>query len=315
MKNVVVIGGGSGLSTIMRGLKQLENVNLSAIVTVSDDGGSTGRIREQFQIPAMGDIRNVMCAMAEDEGIFTELVNYRFDGEGDIGGHNLGNLILTALTQRTGNFIQAIETFSKVLKVNGKIIPSSLEMLTLFAQMEDGTIVRGESNIPSFDNHIHRVFYDHGVEAYKEAVSAIQKADYIFYGIGSLYTSIMPNLIIGDICDALQKSTATKIYICNAMSEPGETDDYFVEDHVDAILNHVNAPIIDAVITYNQGMVLKHLDNYQRIGSFPVLLRDRHHSYKVLERDLLTFDHQLIRHDFNKIKDMVSDIINGEVEI
>ena len=151
MKNVAVIGGGTGLSVMLRGLKQIPDINLSAIVTVADDRGSTGRIRRQFHIPAMGDIRSVMCAMAEEETMFTSLMNFRFDGDdSDVGGHNLGNLILTALTQTSGSFMEAIRAFSKFLKVRGNIIPSSLQVITLYAIMEDGTIVRGESNIPKF---------------------------------------------------------------------------------------------------------------------------------------------------------------------
>ena len=158
MKNVVIIGGGTGLSVMLRGMKSIPDIGLNAIVTVADDGGSTGRLRDSYQIPAMGDIRNVMCAMAEEESIFTELMNYRFKGGGDIGGHNLGNLLLLALSETTGSFMEAIRTFSRVLKVRGKILPSTLEVVTLYAVMEDGTIVRGEKNIPKFRNHIDRVF-------------------------------------------------------------------------------------------------------------------------------------------------------------
>ncbi len=209
-----------------------------AIVTVADDGGSTGRIRDSYQIPAMGDIRHVMCAMAEEESIFTDLMNYRFNGDGDIGGHNLGNLLLLALSQTTGSFMEAIRTFSRVLKVSGKIIPSTLEMVTLFAVMEDGTIVRGEENIPKFRNHIDRVFYQRHIRATKEPLQAIRDADLIIYGIGSLYTSIMPNLIIDEIRDEFIANPCRKVYFCNAMSQPGETDEYSVEDHVDAICHH-----------------------------------------------------------------------------
>ena len=232
MKNVVIIGGGTGLSVMLRGMKTIPGVELSAIVTVADDGGSTGRLRDSYQIPAMGDIRNVMCAMAEEESIFTELMNYRFKGVGDIGGHNLGNLLLLALSETTGSFMEAIRTFSRVLKVRGKILPSTLEVVTLYAVMEDGTIVRGEKNIPKFRNHIDRVFYQRHIRATEEALQAIRSADLIIYGIGSLYTSIMPNLIIDEIRNELIANPCRKVYFCNAMSQPGETDGYSVEDHV-----------------------------------------------------------------------------------
>ena len=261
MKKVVIIGGGTGLSVMLRGMKHIDDIQLSAIVTVADDGGSTGRIRDSYQIPAMGDIRHVMCAMAEEESIFTDLMNYRFGGEGDIAGHNLGNLLLLALSQTTGSFMEAIRTFSRVLKVRGKIIPSTLEIVTLFAIMEDGTIVRGEDNIPKFRNHIDRVFYQRDIKATKESLEAIREADLIIYGIGSLYTSIMPNLIIDEIRNELIANPCRKVYFCNAMSQPGETDHYSLEDHVNAILHHAYADAVDIVVTNNNTFSKEMLDN------------------------------------------------------
>lgn len=313
MKNVVVIGGGTGLSVMLRGLKQLGNINLSAIVTVADDGGSTGRIRKQFHIPAMGDIRNVMCALAEEETIFSTLMNFRFEGEEqDVGGHNLGNLILTALSQTTGSFMEAIHMFSKVLKVKGEIIPSSLEVITLYAVMEDGTIVRGESNIPNFDNHIDRVFYQKKVQPTQEALTAIHDADVIVYGIGSLYTSIIPNLIVSGISEELKKNTAKKIYFCNAMSQPGETDAYSLEDHVNAIRKHSFHDAVNVVVTYDNSIPKHILDKYQEMGSYPVKCKEEEHDFKILKRDVLNIDDDLIRHDSNKIRDVMEELINSK---
>lgn len=313
MKNVVVIGGGTGLSVMLRGLKQIDNINLTAIVTVADDGGSTGRIRRQFHIPAMGDVRNVMCAMAEEETIFTSLMNFRFDGEElDVGGHNLGNLILTAMTQTTGSFMEAIRTFSKFLNVRGQIIPSSLQVITLYAIMEDGTIVRGESNIPQFNNRIEKVFYQQKVEPTREALQAIHEADIIVYGIGSLYTSIMPNVIVDGIVDQLKVNPAKKIYFCNAMTQPGETDKFTLEDHVDAIRKHSFPEAVDIVITHNNRATDELLDKYKAMGSVPVKIRDKEHAYTILSRDVLSFDDGLIRHDSNKIRDVLAEIINSK---
>ena len=313
MKNVVVIGGGTGLSVMLRGLKQIDNINLTAIVTVADDGGSTGRIRRQFHIPAMGDVRNVMCAMAEEETIFTSLMNFRFDGEElDVGGHNLGNLILTAMTQTTGSFMEAIRTFSKFLNVRGQIIPSSLQVITLYAIMEDGTIVRGESNIPQFNNRIEKVFYQQKVEPTREALQAIHEADIIVYGIGSLYTSIMPNVIVDGVVDQLKVNPAKKIYFCNAMTQPGETDEFTLEDHVDAIRKHSFAEAVDIVITHNNRATDELLDKYKAMGSVPVKIRDKEHAYTILSRDVLSFDDGLIRHDSNKIRDVLAEIINSK---
>lgn len=312
MKNVVVIGGGTGLSVMLRGLKQIHDINLTAIVTVADDGGSTGRIRRQFHIPAMGDVRNVMCAMAEEETIFTSLMNFRFDGEdSDVGGHNLGNLILTALTQTTGSFMEAIKTFSKFLNVRGDIVPSSLQVITLYAVMEDGTIVRGESNIPSFDNRIEKVFYQDKVEPTREALQAIHEADVIVYGIGSLYTSIMPNVIVDGVVEQLKANPAKKIYFCNAMTQPGETDDFTLEDHVDAILKHSFPEAVDVVITHNNRASDEVLEKYKAMGSIPVRIEQKDHSYEIISRDVLNFDDELIRHDSNKIRDVLEELINS----
>ena len=311
MKNVVVIGGGTGLSVMLRGLKQISGIKLSAIVTVADDGGSTGRIRRQFHIPAMGDIRNVMCAMAEEETIFTSLMNFRFDGEeSDVGGHNLGNLILTALTQTTGSFMEAISTFSKFLNVKGDIIPSSLEVLTLFAMMDDGTIVRGESNIPEFNNRIEKVFYDRKIPPTKEALQAIHEADIIVYGIGSLYTSILPNVIVDGIVEQLKANPVKKIYFCNAMTQPGETDGFSVEDHVAAIEKHAFPGAVDVVITHTNRASEDIITKYKGMGSTPVRLVEEQHPYVVVQRDVLNFDDGLIRHDSNKIRDVLEELIH-----
>ncbi|MDM8157112.1 uridine diphosphate-N-acetylglucosamine-binding protein YvcK [Amedibacillus dolichus] len=309
MKKVVIIGGGTGLSVMLRGMKHIDDIQLSAIVTVADDGGSTGRIRDSYQIPAMGDIRHVMCAMAEEESIFTDLMNYRFGGEGDIAGHNLGNLLLLALSQTTGSFMEAIRTFSRVLKVRGKIIPSTLEIVTLFAIMEDGTIVRGEDNIPKFRNHIDRVFYQRDIKATKESLEAIREADLIIYGIGSLYTSIMPNLIIDEIRNELIANPCRKVYFCNAMSQPGETDHYSLEDHVNAILHHAYADAVDIVVTNNNTFSKEMLNKYSAMGSAPIPIREQRHPYLVLQRDLMDMDDALIRHDSQKVKAVVEEIL------
>ena len=311
---VVIIGGGTGLSLMLRGIKQIENIELSAIVTVADDGGSTGRLRRQFHIPAMGDIRNVMCALAEDESAFGELMNFRFEGdELDVGGHSLGNLILTAMTQYHGSFMEAIKTISKFLKVKGHIIPSSLEVLTLMAIMEDGTIVRGESNIPKHTNRIMKVYYDVETHATKEALQAIKEADLIVYGIGSLYTSIIPNLIISGIKEALQASKAKKIYFCNAMTQPGETDYFTLEDHVQAIIDHSYEHAVDIVVTHTNYINGFFKEKYGKLGSEEVISNKQQHDYVINYRDVLRFEDDLSRHDSNKIKQCIIEIINREL--
>lgn len=313
MKNITVIGGGTGLSVILRGLKQIEDVHISAIVTVADDGGSTGRLRRQFHIPAMGDIRNVMVALAEEETLFSHLMNYRFDGEDhDIGGHNLGNLILTALSEESGNFMDAIATISKVLNVKGDIIPATTQVITLFAKMIDGTIVRGESNIPNFDNRIQKVYYEEEVTATPQAIEALANADLIVIGIGSLYTSVIPNLIIEGITDAIRQSKANCVYFCNAMTQPGETDNYSLEDHVEAIEAHSYKGIIQTVFAYEDDVSEEVLSRYNLEGSTPVIIRENEHDYDVIEEELLNFNGKLIRHDPDKIRDLLSKYLKKD---
>ena len=312
-KNVVVIGGGTGQATLLRGLKLLGHIHLTAIVTVADDGGSTGRLRRAFHIPAMGDIRNVMISMAESETMLSKLMEYRFEGAADneMYGHNLGNLILTALTDRSGNFMEAITAISKVLNVKGDIVPSTLQVITLFAQMVDGTIVRGESNIPKSGNRIQKVFYQEKVRASRQAIDAIRAADLIIYGVGSLYTSICPNLIIEDIAEELKLSKAKKIYVCNAMTQPGETDDYSMEEHVDAIIRHSGVDI-DLVIKANDVIPPEVIDRYTNMGSSVVAMMEEDHPYPVILTNLLDFSNGLVRHDPLKVRDLIDEIVAQE---
>ena len=306
MKKVVVIGGGSGQSVILKGLKQVADIDITTIVTVADDGGSTGRLRRQYHIPAMGDIRNVMCALAKEETLFTQLMEYRFEGESeDIGGHNLGNLILTALTEKSGSFMDAISEISKIVNVKGTILPATSQVITLFARMSDGTVVRGESNIPNFDNRIREIFYDEKVEADPEAVQAILDADIIFIGIGSLFTSVLPCLIIEGICDAIKKSKATRYYMCNAMTQPGETDYFSVEDHVEALEKHTFKGITSHVIVTSNHARDELMKKYANKGAYPVKIRQNKHDYEILQEDLLDVEGDYIRHDPIKIRDYV----------
>ena len=310
-KKIVVIGGGHGQAQICRGIKNIPNTHISAIVTVADDGGSTGRLRKQFNIPAMGDIRNVMIALAPQETLFSSLMDYRFDDpsgkEKDVAGHNLGNLILTALTDQSGSFFEAIKIIDDVLNVKGEIIPATTQVITLFARMQDGVIVKGEANIPHMDNRITRVFYEEEVHATPDALRAIEEADLIIYGIGSVYTSILPNVIIPEISNALQDAKARKVYFCNAMSQPGETDGYSVEDHVRALIQH--GAKIDEVLVASDALPLENVERYKKEGSTPVFLSQEQHEYTILRKELLTFKNGQIRHDASKIHDAVVELL------
>jgi len=267
--NIVCIGGGTGLSSLLRGIKlytyteqpghEIINMEkLTAIVTVSDDGGSSGKLIDEFGVLPPGDIRNCLVALSEEDEMMAKLFEYRFQSNGGLSGHSVGNLLLIALTQlNNGSFPKAIEEASRVLAVQGSILPATLDCTTLCAELKDGEIVKGESQIPERTNRepIKRVFLiprennhipiakpvcDFKCSAHDEAVKAIEETDVIIIGPGSLYTSIMPNLVVKEIRDALATSDAMKIYVCNVMSEPGETDGYSVSDHVQAILNHAN---------------------------------------------------------------------------
>jgi uncharacterized cofD-like protein len=277
--NIVCIGGGTGLSSLLRGFKLYtrakqpgyEMINLdrlTAIVTVSDDGGSSGKLIDEFGVLPPGDIRNCLVALSAEDEIMTELFEYRFQSDGGLSGHSVGNLLLIALTQlNDGSFPKAIEEASRVLAVQGRILPATLDCTTLCAELKDGEIIKGESHIPERTNRepIKRVFLipreDNNVSmaentcgfecsAHNEAVEAIEEADAVIIGPGSLYTSIMPNLVVKEIGAALGESEAMKIYICNVMSEPGETDGYSVSGHVQAILNHANLTL-DYVLVNN----------------------------------------------------------------
>lgn len=310
-KKVVVIGGGHGQSAILRGIKHIDEIDITAIVTVADDGGSTGRLRRHFHIPAMGDIRNVLISLAENETLLTTLMEYRFesgiDEDEDVQGHNLGNLILTAMTQASGSFMESIETLSKVLNVKGRILPASSQVITLYAKMQDGTIVRGESNIPKVSNRIDKVFYQEKVNAMPAAIEAIEQADLIVYGIGSVYTSILPNLIIPDIQKAIERSHGKVIYFCNAMTQAGETDGYTLEDHVDAFIKHGSR--VDLVIFAENEIPTEAKKSYLEEGSIPVIISQKQHDYQIEKFDLLDFDDNLVRHSSMKIKKCFIEIL------
>lgn len=310
-KKVVVIGGGHGQSAILRGIKKIEEIDITAIVTVADDGGSTGRLRRHFHIPAMGDIRNVLISLGESETLLATLMDYRFESSGDtdedVMGHNLGNLILTAMTQSCGSFMESITTLCKVLNVRGDIIPATSQVITLFARMQDGTIVRGESNIPNISNRIREVFYEEKVSATPAAIEAILNADVVVLGIGSVYTSILPNLIIPEIKEALEKSKAKVVYYCNAMTQPGETDGYSLEDHVEAFRHHGSD--VDMVVMADDEIPDEILQRYHDEGSVEVKMKENVHDYEIMKCSLLDFSRSLVRHDSDKIRESLQLIL------
>lgn len=269
--HIVTIGGGTGLSTMLRGLKEY-SANLTAIVTVADDGGSSGRIREDLGILPPGDIRNTLVALADTEPLMEKLFQYRFTWGQGLEGHTFGNLFIAAMTDITGDFEASIRAFSKVLAVRGRVLPSTLDTMRLGAIYEDGTKIMGESCIPHLEKKIAQVFIEPTKpQALNEALVAIEQADLVILGPGSLYTSIIPNLLIPGFVEALEKTSALKVYVCNVMSQPGETDGYKASDHVRAILNHVNqAEILDYVFVNNAKISTEQQRKYTKEGAYPV---------------------------------------------
>ena len=269
---VVAIGGGTGLSMLLRGIKKYTN-NITAIVTVGDDGGSSGRLREEMGVLPPGDIRNCIAALGDDEDLITELFQYRFKtGEG-LEGHSFGNLFLTALCAITGNMVKAIKESANVLNIRGVVLPATLDDMKLGAEFEDGRVVHGESSIPEAHGQIKQLFTEPAnCEALPEAINAIKEADLIILGPGSLYTSVIPNLLVKGIVEAILKSKAKKIYVCNIMTQPGETTDYTVASHINALFKHAGGrKIVDAILV-NNSLPENISEGYASSGSIPVRL-------------------------------------------
>ncbi|MDE5977687.1 MAG: YvcK family protein [Turicibacter sp.] len=259
---VAIIGGGTGLSTILRGLKRYP-IDLTAIVTVADDGGSSGSLRTDFDVPPPGDIRNVLVALSEVEPLVQELFQYRFTGNTDLAGHPTGNLLIAAMTNITGNFASAVQKLSEVLKVRGRVLPVCNTPLCLCAEYEDGAVMQGESLIPTIDKKIKRVYYtNEDAKALEEAVEAIMEADLVLLGPGSLYTSIIPNLLFHEISKALSETLAECVYCCNIMTQPGETTGYTVSDHVIALHEHAGYNFVDKVIVNDEDVENETYERY-----------------------------------------------------
>ena len=302
---IVAIGGGTGLSMLLRGIKKYTN-NITAVVTVGDDGGSSGRLREDMGILPPGDIRNCIAALADDDDLITELFQYRFKkGEG-LEGHSFGNLFLTALCAITGNMVKAVKESSNVLNIRGVVLPATLDDMKLAAEFDDGTIIRGESNIPEEHKNIKRLYTEPAnCKALPEVLEAIASADLIILGPGSLYTSVIPNLLVDGIVDAIMASNAKKIYVCNIMTQPGETDNYSVASHVNALLTHAKGQkIIDAVLV-NNSLPENISEGYAKNGSIPVRLDMENIApigIEVVSQKLIEENKQgLVRHSSNRV--------------
>lgn len=282
--NFVAMGGGTGLSTLLAGLKCLVSdlpsddlwiARLSAIVTVSDDGGSSGRLREELQMLPPGDIRNCMIALSEDSNLLSRLFRYRFRGQGELGGHSFGNLFLAALTEVTGDFTEAVRLSSEVLASKGHIYPATISDVRLVAELTDGNVVRGETQISASRAPIHRLRLEpeHCLPL-PEVLKAIRAADVITVGPGSLYTSILPNLLVARVADAIGESKATKIFICNLMTQPGETDNYTARQHLETIKNYAPEIHFDFVIVNDRRITEEQAQRYALEGAYQIGIDD-----------------------------------------
>jgi uncharacterized cofD-like protein len=311
--NVVALGGGTGLSTLLRGLKelltrrrdesasQLQPINsLTAIVTVTDDGGSSGRLRRENRILPPGDIRNCMVALSQDEALLSRLFQYRFHAGRGLVGHNFGNLFLAALTHVTGDFAEAVRVSSKVLAIRGRIFPSTVSNVSLVATLEGGRRVHGETRITASRTPIKKLaLFPRSVRPLPKAIEAIQEADLILLGPGSLYTSILPNLLIPEIANAIAKCKAPRVYVANLMTQPGETSGYALADHLRAIRDHTQRRVIDWVVANRQPVSPEVAKRYRAQGAEPVvvnLAELQKLGYCVVLDNLLE-EHGVIRHN------------------
>lgn len=303
-KKVVVLGGGTGSSALLRGLKEFP-AELTAIVSVCDDGSSTGVLREEFSIPAVGDIRRVLVALSETEPLVMELFNYRFQTTSDLDGHTVGNLLLTASSEITGNLSDGIEALSKVFNLKGKVVPLTEDNVVLMGEMSDGTIVEGEHRITKNKNSIKRVFYKETPVPTKEAVRAVQEADLIILSMGSLFTSIIPNLICKEIIEAIDHSLGKIMYVCNMVTQPGETEGFTVSDHIRLLNRYLGKRKIDVVVA-NDGKIDEEMaKRYESLEQKDPVLLDEEQVKALVERiirdDYVIVRNNLLRHNELKL--------------
>ena len=302
MKKIVILGGGTGLSTLLRGLK-LFPVEISAVVSVSDDGRSTGRLRDEFNICAVGDLRQVIVALSETEPLFEKLLNYRFETTSDLNGHAVGNLLLTALANITGNLQEGIETLAKVLNLKGEVLPVTLDSPTLVGVMDDDSIVKGEHHITECAKKIKKVYYDEKVSVNPSVIKAINEADLIILSMGSLYTSIIPNLLIDELIETLDSCKAKIMYACNMVTQPGETDEFKVSDHINVLNEYLGVKKVEVVIANDGEIPDEILKKYATEEQKDQVIFDEDEicDIKIIKSNYVTIKDNIIRHKVDKL--------------
>lgn len=316
MKKVVVLGGGTGLSVLLKGLKEFP-VDITAIVTVSDDGRSTGRLRSEFNTPAVGDLRNVLASLSKEEPLVEKLLQYRFQTSSDLNNHALGNLLLTALYNITGNLTKSMESLGRILNIKGRILPLTEDKATLIAHTKDNETIIGESNITKAGKVITKLEYQKEIKVTKEVKKAIKEADLIIFGIGSLYTSILPNVINSEIRQCLISSKGKKMYICNAMTEHGETDNFKVSDCIKTINNYIKDNFIEVVIANSKKIDNKIKKIYkEKEYSTPIEIDSENIkklNVELISDELIVIKNNQVRHNSLKTAFLIfSYLMNGE---
>ncbi len=306
-KKVVILGGGTGLSTLLRGLKNFP-LNITAVVSVSDDGKSTGRLRKEFNIPAVGDVRRVLVSLAEIEPLVEKVLNYRFNTNSELNGHTVGNLLLTAMTNITGNMSDGIEQIGKVLNLKGKVLPLTEDNVTLMGKMEDGTIIEGEHNITEAGKKIEEVFYKEKPVICQSVIDELKEADLIIFSMGSLYTSIIPNLISKEVIKAIDESNAKLMYTCNMMTQPGETDGYTISDHIQVLNKYLGSKKINAVVVNNGRIDKDIIEKYSSLEQKDQInLTEKQKEeikkmgVKIIKNNYVIVEDELIRHNSIKL--------------
>jgi len=311
--HIVVIGGGTGLHTLLRGLKQYTS-NITAVVTVFDSGGSSGKLRNELGVLPPGDIRNCLVALSEKESLMTKLFQYRFKN-GSLQGHSFGNIFITAMSEVSGDFPKAVEKSSEILAIRGKVLPSSTDDVVLCAQLKNKTLIKGEDNISKSQDKIEKIFIQPtSVLPLPETIKAIKEADSIILGPGSLYTSIICNLLVKNIPEAICQSNALKIYICNVMTQAGETDNFTASMHLRELIKYLHQNCFDYALVNKAILSRKIAAKYQKEGAYVVkddLQAKFANQTKIIRQELLS-EHNYARHDSDKVAKLIMDIIHKE---
>lgn len=314
-KKVVVFGGGTGMSHLLKGLK-LFPLDISAVVSVCDDGKSTGRLRQEFSIPAVGDIRRVLVSLSSAEPLALELLNYRFKTTSDLNGHTVGNLLLTACTNITGNMSDGIEALSKILNLKGKVLPLTEDNVILMADMYDNSTIEGEHLITESNKKIKKVYYKEKATVNDKVIEAIREADLLILSMGSLYTSIIPNLIIDEVVEEIAKSSAKIVYTCNLMTQPGETDDFKVSDHIKILNKYLKKRKIDIVIASNSCINKNIAHKYATLEQKDPVILDEYEVQKlgteIISDSLAIVQNNVLRHDTLKLGYNIFSILINE---